>query len=299
MPGLRGTPARYTRGMHDLKDIVVIYHKRCEDGFGAAYAAWKKFGDRASYIPAGYGDDLVEGLEGKEVYLCDFCYEIPGAMEKLAQETKKLVVLDHHKSSEGLVLNAPNHVYDLDRSGATIAWSYFHPNARVPRLMQYLEDGDLYRYALPETADLFSYLLVQPYDFEVWDSLAKGLEQDPERSHILGRAAIYNEYFEKLAHLSVEAAKKVRFEGYDCYFTTTLPSITMRSYVANQLYELLPPIALVVTAHPEGLGVSIRSNGSVDVSEIAKKFGGGGHPGSSGFFIPHHDPLPWVEINED
>ena len=281
--------------MHD-KQIVIIYHKNCEDGFGAAYAAWKKFGDTAEYIPAGYGDDVAKELEGKEVYLLDFCYEIPGAMERLARETKRLVVLDHHKSSEDLVLNAPNHVYDLDRSGATIAWSYFHPNTKMPRLMHYLEDGDLYRHALPETSDVFSYLLVQPYDFEVWDTIKKHLDSDTENAQILAKAAIYNEYFEKLAHVCVKAAKKVHFEGYDCHFATTLPSITMRSYVANQLYTKLPPIALVVTAHPDGVGVSIRSNGSVDVSTIAKKYGGGGHPASSGFFIKHTDPLPWIEI---
>ena len=36
--------------METLKKIVVIYHDQCRDGFGAAYAAWKKFGDDASYI---------------------------------------------------------------------------------------------------------------------------------------------------------------------------------------------------------------------------------------------------------
>lgn len=281
------------------KPIVVIYHKRCEDGFGAAYAAWKKFGDSAEYIPVGYGEDIPEGMDGKEVYLCDFCYEVPGAMDHLAKVAKKLVVLDHHKSTEALVLNAPNHVYDATRSGATIAWSYFHPNTRTPRLMSYIEDGDLYRYAIPETGDVFAYLVVQPYDFEVWDTIAKKLEDDTERAAILSKAALYNEYFEKLAHLSIEAAKKVQFEGYECYFATTLPWMTMRSYVAHQLYEKMPPFALVVTAHPDGYGVSIRGNGSVDVSKIAKKYGGGGHPSASGFFIKHHEDLPWVEIEED
>lgn len=281
------------------KAIVVIYHKRCEDGFGAAYAAWKKFGDAAEYIPAGYNDELPEGLDGKEVYLLDFCYQIPGAIDALSKSTKKLTILDHHKSSEELVLNAPNHVYDKDRSGATIAWSYFHPNTRVPSLLSYIEDGDLYRYARPETTDVFSYLGIQPYDFEVWDMLVKKFDDDTSRAELLAKGSIYTEYFEKMAHMSVEAATKVQFEGYECYFTTTLPWMTMRSYVAHQLYEKLPPIALVVTAHPDGYGVSIRSDGTVDVSVIAKKYGGGGHPGSSGFFIPHTDPLPWVEIPED
>lgn len=280
------------------KEIVVIYHKRCEDGFGAAYAAWKKFGDTAHYLPAGYGDDLPEGLEGKEVYILDFCYEIEGAMDKLATITKKLVVLDHHASSRGLVESTPDHIYDANRSGATIAWSYFHPNTPMPRLMMYLEDGDLYRFAIPETADIFSYLVVQPYDFTVWDDIVTRLEDDSTRQELLAKASIYTEYFEKISHLCVEAAKKVRFEGFDCYFATVLPSITMRSYVCHQLYTKLPPIALSVTAHPDGFGVSIRSDGSVDVSKIAEKYGGGGHPGSSGFFIQNGDTIPWVEIDD-
>jgi oligoribonuclease NrnB/cAMP/cGMP phosphodiesterase (DHH superfamily) len=284
--------------MPHLKDIVVIYHKRCPDGFGAAYAAWKKFGDTATYIPAGYGDEVIESLEGKDVYLLDFCYEIPGAIERLVHSTKHFVILDHHQSSKKLVASAPEHVFDENRSGATIAWTYFHPDTPLPRLMQYLEDGDLYRYALPETRDVFSYLVVQPDDFLLWDTLMQTLEDDAARATFLIKAAAYTEYFELLAKISVEAAKKVQFEGYECYFATAMPSITMRSYVGHELYTNLPPLALVVSAHPDGFGVSIRSNGTVDVSEIAMKYGGGGHPGSAGFFIPNGAEVPWVEIDD-
>jgi uncharacterized protein len=280
------------------KQIVVIYHKRCPDGFGAAYAAWKKFGDTAEYIPTGYGDEALEGLEGKEVYLVDFSYEIPGEMERLAKITKRFVALDHHESSKELTRIAPEHVFDEKRAGATIAWSFFHPDTPMPRLMQYLEDGDLYRYALPETRDVFSYLVVQPDDFQIWDALAETLEDDTKRTTFLIKAAAYTEYFELLAKISVEAAKKVRFEDMDCYFTTAMPSITMRSYVGHALYQKLPPIALVVSAHPDGFGVSIRGDGTVDVSKIAQKYGGGGHVGSAGFFIPIGSPVPWVEIED-
>lgn len=282
------------------KEIVVIYHKRCPDGFGAAYAAWKKFGDAAEYIPAGYGDEALEGLEDKEVYLLDFSYELPSEMERLAKITKRFVVLDHHQSSKERVEAAPEHIYDENRSGATIAWSYFHPGTPVPRLMQYLEDGDLYRYALAETRDVFSYLTVQPDDFAIWNALAQTLEDGAAREKLLVKAAAYTEYFELLAKISVEAAKKVRFEGFECYFTTAMPSITMRSYVGHELYTKLPPLALIVSAHPDGLGVSLRGDHqSVDVSKIAKKYGGGGHPGSAGFFIPNGTPVPWAEVGDE
>lgn len=280
------------------KRIVVIYHKRCPDGFGGAYAAWKKFGDTAEYIPAGYGDAALEGLEGKEIYLVDFSYELPGEMERLARIASRFVALDHHQSSKALTESAPEHVFDEKRSGATIAWSFFHPGTPIPRLMRYLEDGDLYRYALPETRDVFSYLVVQPDDFAVWDVIAQKLEDDAARATFLIKAAAYTEYFELLGKISVEAAKKVRFEGYDCYFTTAMPSITMRSYVGHLLYEKMPPFALVVAAHPDGFGVSLRGDGTVDVSKIAVKYGGGGHPNSAGFFIPNGADVPWVEIED-
>jgi oligoribonuclease NrnB/cAMP/cGMP phosphodiesterase (DHH superfamily) len=281
------------------KQIVVIYHKACPDGFGAAYAAWKKFGDSASYVEAGYGDkEVIPGLAGKEVYLLDFCYELPGAMDELARTTRKLVVLDHHRTTESVVKSIPEHVYDDARSGATIAWNYFHPNTRVPQLLSYLEDGDLYRYALPETQEVYAYIIVQPQDFQVWDDIVKALEDDERRASLLTKAFSYCEYFELIAGICVQAAKKVRFEGRECYFATAIPQITMRSEIASQLYKKLPPFAIIVTAHPDGLGVSIRGDGSVDVSKIAEKYGGGGHPGSAGFFIPNGETMPWVELED-
>lgn len=286
--------------MRDMPDkpIVVLYHGKCPDGFGGAYAAWKKFGDSATYIPADHGDAPPEGLDGREVYLVDFCYETAEEMSALARATKRLVVLDHHESAKAFAESAPEHVYDEARSGATIAWSYFHHGTPVPRLMQHLEDGDLYRYALPETRDIFSYLLALPDDFLAWDELARALEDDAAREAVLKKAAAYTEFFEALARSSVERAKKVQFEGYEVYFTASHPSITMKSYVGHELYAKLPPFALVVTAHPNGFGVSIRGDGTVDVAKIAEKYGGGGHPGSAGFFVPNGETMPWTEVDD-
>ena len=276
--------------------IAVLYHESCPDGFGAAYAAWKKFGDTAEYIPVKYGDEPPEGLAGREVYIVDFCYESLEHLRMLIAETKRLVVLDHHKSNREQVEKTPEHIYDANRSGATIAWNYFHPDTPAPRLMRYLEDGDLYRFDLPETHDLFSYLLVLPYHFDVWDRLASSLEDPIERERILEKAAAYTEFSDTIVHASVNKAKLVRFEGYEVYFSATYPNITVKSSVGNALYTKQPPFALVVTAHPTGYGVSIRGDGSVDVSKIAEKYGGGGHPGSAGFFVKNNSVMPWEEV---
>lgn len=278
------------------KEIVVLYHGKCPDGFAAAYAAWKKFGDTAEYIAVSYGESAPEGLENREVYIVDFCYESAEIMSTLAKITKRLVVLDHHESNKTMVESVSEHVYDAGRTGATIAWSYFHPDTPIPSLMTYIEDGDLYRYAMPETRNIFSYLMVLPFNFLKWDDFMRGLEDDAQRTQLLAKATAYTEFFEALAQMSAERAKKVRFEGYEIYFVATHPNITMKSYVANLLYTQMPPFAIIATAHPNGFGVSLRGNESVDVSKIAEKYGGGGHPGSAGFFVPNGSVMPWVEI---
>jgi len=48
--------------MEPLKEIVIIYHADCPDGFGAAYAAWKKFGDKASYLPCYMPAPVPDGI---------------------------------------------------------------------------------------------------------------------------------------------------------------------------------------------------------------------------------------------
>lgn len=278
------------------KQTVILYHSKCPDGFGAAYAAWKKFGEDAEYIPVSYGKPVPEHLDGRDVYLVDFCYPAE-EMQELAGKAKTLTVLDHHHGVADIATKYHG-VFDTERSGATIAWSFFHPDTPAPQLLRFIEDGDTYRYALPETADVYAYLIVQPYEFATWDSIAAELEDDAERAALLNKARDYNEYFNLLSGLSAKGAKKVRFEGREVMFAVSHPLVTMKSHVGNLLYTEHPPFALVVTAHPDGFGVSIRGDGSVDVSEIARKYGGNGLRNSAGFFIPNGTEMPWVEVED-
>lgn len=53
--------------------VTIIYHADCLDGFGAAYAAWRVFGDTASFRPMHHGEAWVMSeLAGHEVFILDF-----------------------------------------------------------------------------------------------------------------------------------------------------------------------------------------------------------------------------------
>ena len=279
---------------------VVLYHGGCPDGFGGAYAAWKKFGDVAEYIELSRGDELPLTIcEGADVYFIDFTYNSKEDMAQFERVAHSLTVLDHHEGVEDITRSVKNHVYDIARSGASIAWDYFHPNTTRPKLINILEDDDLFLFSLSDTRPVISYLGLHPFTFQFWDETMEILE-DPQKSEaLLATARIYGECFEKLADLAVARAKMVSFEGFTCAFATAHPYKPIKSLVGNLLAKKFPPLALVVSAHPNGYGVSIRGDGSVDVAKIAEKFGGNGHRSSAGFLIPREGPFPWTLIETD
>lgn len=283
------------------KNIVVLYHgSMCPDGFGGAYAAWKKFGDTAEYVTLSRGEEVpVEVVRGKEVYFIDFVYDDIETMRRYEEASASLVVLDHHKGVQNVAESVKNHVFDENRSGAGIAWDYFHPETKRPRLIDLLEDDDLFRFNYEDTRPVLAYLGLHPFDFQFWDETKNQLEDPKISESVLSKARVFGECFERLAAISVEKAKKIRFEGYETSFAIAHPYKPITSLVGNLLARKLPPIALVVSAHPNGYGVSIRGDGSVDVSKIAAKYGGNGHPSSSGFLIPRTGPFPWKLIEEE
>jgi oligoribonuclease NrnB/cAMP/cGMP phosphodiesterase (DHH superfamily) len=276
---------------------LIMYHGNCPDGFGGAYAAWKKYGDAAEYIPLSRGEEAPEGIDGAEVYLIDFTYT-RDIMDDIVARAASVVVLDHHDGVREIVEAMPSYVFDNDRSGATIAWNYFHPGLPTPLFLKLLEDQDLFRHELPETVPLHAYLEVHPSTFELWDELVRMFDDPAMREVFLEKARAYAEYFELLAEIAVNKAKLVMFEGYEIYFATCHPFKSLKSLVGNKLAKKRGPVSLVVSAHPNGYGVSIRGDGSVNVAHIAQKFGGNGHPNSSGFLIPRSGPFPW-ELVED
>lgn len=276
---------------------IVFYHGHCPDGFGGAYSAWKKFGDSAEYIGLRHGSVPEEDVTGADVYFIDFSFP-KEIMDTFVAAAASVTVLDHHEGVRDVVESMPKYVFDSDRSGATIAWSFFHPDTKIPTLLTHIEDDDLFRFSLSDTRPLLSYLEVRPFEFEVWDEIAEILD-DPEKSEVLfSKARIYAEYFELLATVAADQAKLVSFEGYECYFGTAHPIKPMKSLVGNMLVKRKGPLSLTVTAHPSGYGVSIRGDGSVDVAKIAQKYGGNGHPNSAGFLISREGPFPWEKIDE-
>ena len=279
-------------------EIAIIYHGGCPDGLGGAYAAWKKFGDSAEYIPAKHGKPVPEGLAGRRLIFIDFSYS-KETMDSVVATAASVTVLDHHLGTKEIVESMPDHVFDEKRSGATIAWTYFHPNTSVPKLLQYIEDGDLYRFTLPHSRQILAYVYTSPLltsSFEHWETMSAELEDPDQLDRILHTGAIYEQYHEHVVENGVRHAELVMFEGYECYLASA--SGEFISDIGNRLVTTHPPLSIIVSADATDLRVSLRSDTTIDVAALARKYGGNGHPAAAGFRVPLGEKVPWTSIEE-
>ncbi len=285
--------------MEPLKNIVIIYHADCRDGFGAAYAAWKKFGDTASYLP--WRDHTVapEGLTDKEIYIVDFSF-VRSTIEVLIAENKSVVVIDHHQTAEADVVAYPQNVFDNNHSGCVLAWQYFHPGTEVPELLYYIEDHDLWRFALTENREYNVALGQYEVSFEVWDALIEELKNENQKINFIAKGALIAKFEDKLIATIMKTRERVLFEGNEVWAINA--ERIYRSILGNKLAELNEAegnIAIgIVYYHSHGrVNISLRSRGDVDVAALAEKYGGGGHKRAAGIEVASFAELPFTFIN--
>jgi len=276
------------------KKIAILYHANCADGFGAAWAAWKKFHDKADYIPVQHEDPLPASLAGKTIYTVDFTYPLPLTKELIAAN-ERVTSIDHHISSKEATEATADHSYALEHSGAVLAWNYFHPKKPVPKLLRHIEDMDLWKFQLSHTKPILSYLATLETGFDVFNRFARQLENPVQRKKIISIGSIIGAYEQKLIDQIVRHnSVLVEFCGYK---TLAANSPKFGSEIGHALYTKLPPIGLVWRQRDNQIVVSLRSDGSVDVSKIAASFGGGGHKAAASFRWPLEKPFPWKVIS--
>jgi uncharacterized protein len=278
------------------KDIVVLYHNDCTDGFSSAWVAWKKFGNRADYIGINPGTAPIDGLKNKEVYMLDLVYPVQ-YLKKLVADNKKFIAIDHHVSNQKSFVLIKDGLFDNNHSGAVLAWKYFYPETKIPKLLAHIEDMDLWKFKISGSKELIAYLDTINFDFKKWSEAVKSVEDKIKYQEYLNKGAFILKYQDGLIEsIITNHAVSVNFLGYKAY---AVNSPIFNSQIANALYKKLPPIGIVWAQEVDGgIHVSLRSDGTVDVSKIASKFnGGGGHKKSAGFYVKSCPKLPWKDAN--
>lgn len=310
---------------------VVVYHKNCADGFGAAFAAWVSFRDDAEYVPFQYGTDpaeFVSQLDARHnVFILDFSFVRP-VMDLIRSKCKRLVWLDHHDTAfdhwgapVGHWHEVEEHALwitlDKSKSGAMLAWEFFYgPNA-IPMFVHHIDDYDRWQFKLEKTKSFNKALWsLQPWSFEQWYSLFEWSIRTGKNSAKMDQ--MYLEGDAMLRAHNQNVASVVAAAQRNCVIVCTgaeglqdgdtvmpldreyvglaaaCPS-HLTSDVGNDLARLSGSYGLCWTVTRKGKVVcGLRSFGDYDVSKIAQKFGGGGHKNAAGFEIPILTLLGWI-----
>lgn len=278
-----------------MTKTLVIYHKNCPDGFGAAWVAWKKFGNRAEYVAVAPEELPKTFPKGRRIYAIDVSYEI-SVQERLRKYNPLVVVIDHHASRRIDTEHFPENVFDNNHSAAVLAWKYFFPKKPVPRMLKYVEEGDLWKMTLPRVHDVLPYLYMQDRMFTRWSEMARTFQTAKGFTHYASLGKIAREYEDSVIKDLVERAEAVFFEGL------AVPAVNnssrrFTSAVGDILSRKKPNLTLIWYEGADGIKVSLRSNGTVDVSKIALKYGGGGHKNASSFMIKTAKK-PWKKLGK-
>ena len=269
--------------------MICIYHMPCADGFTSAWLVnkWSKTGRDVpvEFYGSAYSEKFPD-VKDKDVVLTDFSYKRP-VLEKILEECKSLLILDHHKSSMiDLDFQHPKmkQIFDMDRSGAGIVYDfYFHDDSyfgNKNKLVEVVQDRDLYRFKYPDTKALSAYVFSIPYTFEDWDKLNYDFEHNLDRCLEAGEAL--------LRKLDKDTSELVRLTmrhmvigGHRVRVANIPPMFTSE---AGHIMSEGKPFAACYWDTPIGRQFSLRSQqDGLDVSEIATKYGGGGHAHAAGF----------------
>src|SRR3989344_6684524 len=186
-----------------MKKIVVFYHKNCLDGFTSAWVAWKKFGARADYIGLDPRRPAVPHLKNKTIYFLDIICSKQD-LRKLVRENENVTVIDHHVSRKDIIHLASDSFFSLDHSGAVLSWHYFHPNKKIPKLLLYIEDYDLWRFKLSGTKEINAELGIHPFDFKEWGRVIADFENPAKRKKIITIGKVLVAADHKIARQIVE-----------------------------------------------------------------------------------------------
>lgn len=280
---------------------LIYYHNQCPDGWCAAWIAKQKYPE-AELRPLNHGlsdeqiDVLIAEATHKDVLMLDYSLRTRENNNRLAIVAKSFRILDHHKTAQAVLNGASYAVFDMERSGAGLAWDYLFGRDSVdvgsrikeakgfidlgwsprPWVVDYVEARDLWKWdRQPKSREVCAFLGTMPFVKEAWDAL---LFLDVGYAAEAGGHVLAN--IQNYVDLTTQNVEYGTLFGHKVGVLNV--TYVNTSEIGNKIAKTAD-FSLAWFERKSVYSFSLRSEGSFDVSEIAKKFGGGGHRNAAGF----------------
>ena len=271
------TTAPIEWGRIEWQPTLILYHGDCPDGFTAAWIA-----DQAipgiRLIPCRHGA-APPPVVGERVLILDFSFP-KDRLLALAEEADELLLLDHHVSAQRVLGDLEFCRFDLERSGATLAWDHFHPGRPRPQLVSYIEDRDLWRNRLEGSHEVATWIRSYPMELETWSEMARWLEE--HHGEVLSEGAAILRAQNRCIAIMAKQERRRSFAGFEnvAVINASAHSSELGNELANQA-----SFAVIWRELADGqVACELRGAAhSPDLSALATRMGGGGHARAAGF----------------
>ena len=295
----------------DIKYDYIIYHQNCFDGFTGFYLFMKtKYWQKKPtvYPDQPHAKEVPPGIEGKNVIIIDVAYK-PVILHEIAKKAKRVLFIDHHISIINEIKELKLQLtgesleifYDDKLSGASLVWKYFYKNKKMPKFVKYIEDNDIGRWALEDSVPFIAGLEVEyktdptHENLKKWDRLLnkKVLKELVERgrNYNMYKSYLIDKYKKKTNYMYFPSKKLVNMGLFDkegvykvAVINSNCPSVSLlgKRIAEEGDYDFV--FLYIYDIYKRKYFVSLRSK-KADVTDIAKRFGGGGHTLASAFSI--------------
>lgn len=302
------------------RKVIVFHHDDADGCFAAAAAALAldpespRVSDEANacvssvtYVPVNYGykkEDILPYLETDDpldVFVLDFAFDAE-LSDIIKSKTNFFLTLDHHKSNAEMLEGKKYAIFDMNASGAKMAYEYFFSGEKIPLAVTLADNRDLWK-KTDGREDAF-------HEFFMYSRTVK--HKDQHRSFISSLVNLMIDTGlgladEKTANLckmgEVMLMKRNASINYMClpsrlvhtviggYPAVLVNAPVDQSDACEYLYsqeEHKDKIVGAFSIGSKGITFSLRRNNDLDVdlSYVASShYGGGGHPKAAGFRV--------------
>ena len=240
--------------------------------------------------------ELIEPDE--QVYIVDFSIQ-PYEMDRLLEITKDVTWIDHHRTAIEKHKDYPHDLRGIRYDGVAacmLTYCYLHHMTDrgmgdikpfdisciryAPYFTRLIADWDVWKFEYGDETRHFQ-VAFNSYDFspgsDDWNMFLKRADSD---GGLIAEGKIMMRYRDGWASkYCVSKGFEVEFEGYNCFaLNLALCNSEYFKSVYKKGYDIFIPFSFDGT----NWLYSLYST-TIDVSEIAKKYGGGGHRAASGF----------------
>jgi oligoribonuclease NrnB/cAMP/cGMP phosphodiesterase (DHH superfamily) len=243
----------------------------------------KEMGEECEFLRINYKDEFPfdDIKPGETIVIVDFSLQKEGEFQKLLAITENVIWIDHHKTA--IEKHGDLNVRGIRRDGTAgceLTWEFFYPNIAVPPVVKLLGDYDVWAFKYGEDTNKLQTGIRLYKTSPTSEEWLRWLDPKYYPAKELEKGQISLKYRDNYyAELVKSWSFFTEFEGHKV-IACNAGSVSSQLFDSvSEDYDIMMPFVF----DGKQWTVSLYTKKDIDVSEIAKKYGGGGHKKAAGF----------------